>query len=659
MNHGAAHTTAAGPAPAGARGSAELLVGLNARQREAVTHTGSPLLVLAGAGSGKTRVLVSRIERLIVTGTDPARIMVLTFTNKAAGEIRSRLSHTVGTGAARAVTAGTFHSICARVLRRHPLETRRTNRFTIFDSDDTRRSLRRLMGAQQQGQVSVDEVADRVSRAKNNLVDVGEYTAWARDDTEALVAHVWGAYERELADSDARDFDDLLIGVVRLFDEDQRLRDQYRRRYLQVLVDEYQDTNPAQFRFLRLLTEGHRGLTAVGDDDQAIYAFRGADIRNIFEFERRFPDAHVVTLEQNYRSTPQVLDAANTVISKNPNRRPKRLFTDAAPGKPVAVRRFDTSAQEAAWITSRIQQELAAGRTPEQIAVLYRSRVARREVEAGLVRAVVSYQVMGGVGFYQLQSVKDALAYLRLLVNPNDREAFNRAIQAPKRGVGQAAAILVAHATEQGLDLVSACLGADHLPINAPARKALVEFGEQMTTLRGHREDLPASALLAAVVKLPDGLAARLTEKQERDSDAARDLGRLRDLYRNLLEWERGEPDATTQDWLEAATLASGDGSERPGGAVTLSTIHAAKGLEWPVVFVCGVEGGVFPSAHAETSADQQEERRLAYVALTRARETLAVTGAAQRHGKPRTTSPYISELNRQTQPAPSAPPTG
>jgi len=627
--------------------SADPLAGLNERQREAATVEGRPLLILAGAGTGKTRTLVARISWLIAHGLPARSVLALAFTNRAAEEMRVRLAELLGAERAGEVSVSTCHSFCARLCRAHAAEAGRTPRFSIFDREDSLAALRRLMSAAERAVLTPAEVAARIAWHQNALCDPAEAAAWARDERERLVAEVWGRYERELAASDALSLDDLVSCAVRLLDERPPLARAWAARFRHVLVDEYQDTNPAQLRLLRLLCGAHGGITVVGDDDQAIYRFRGADSSCIAGLERRFADAAVVTLEENYRSSPEILAAANVLIAHNRARREKALFTARPAGAAVAVRWYPSAAQEARAVAAEL---LAAPERPGA-AVLYRSRLVRPEIEQALAAAGIAYRVLGGLGLYERRVVRDALAYLRVACNPRDREAFARAAAAPRRGIGAAAlSALINQAERSGATLVECARGAEALSgLAAPARAALARFGVELAELCALAATPGPGRLLEQALLLPGGLVSHLRSRGDDDQGAAADLERLRELLRAARAFEQRLPAARAWDFLAEVQLtadedAANDGA--PAGRVTLATIHAAKGAEWDLVWVAGVEAGTLPSHHARGVAAIEEERRLLYVALTRARRRLVVSGAARRAGRAHARSPFLSELS-------------
>ncbi len=612
---------------------------LNPEQREAVEHGEGPLLVLAGAGSGKTRVLTARAARLIDEGLDPARLLAVTFTNKAAGEMRERIEGLIERST-RGLWIGTFHSIAARLLRMEAPNTTRTRSFTIYDEDDAIRTLKDVMesAGYDPRRWAPRALRGRISNAKNALMGPAEYESEAFDLLSDVVAKVYPAYQRELVRRNAYDFDDLLFETVRLLETVEGVRDRYALRFAHVLVDEYQDTNHAQYRMVKALASEHGNLCVVGDDDQAVYGWRGADIRNILDFEADFHGAHVVRLERNYRSTGAILEVANAVICRNLARKPKRLRTEREAGDPIEVVRCHDERAEAAWVSSRIEAGRAT-RGLNEFAVLYRTNAQSRAFEEAFRRSGLPYRIVGGVPFYERREVKDVIAYLRLLVNPADDVAFLRAVGWPRRGVG-------AKSLER-LEALARARGEAGEPLSAAAARARHEDGIPRAAVRGLRrfadglEDvrasLPASsareALEACVATF--GLATALAEEE----DGADRLENVSELFAVAEVFERDDvedPDDDATDlelFLQSVSLRSDlDEADFEGEAVTMITLHNAKGLEYPVVFLAGLEEGLFPLSRAmEAAGGLEEERRLFYVGVTRAMDRLGLTYADQR----------------------------
>ncbi len=616
-----------------------LLSGLNDPQREAVTYGEGPLLILAGAGSGKTRVLTHRIAYLVATdAAKPNEILAITFTNKAAGEMRDRAELLVGRRV-RAMWVMTFHAACARMLRAHADKLGYTRRFTIYDQADARRLIKRCLD-----ELGIDpkrftpgSIHNQISDAKNKLRDADSYAQMVGSFFEQTVADVYRAYERELHRMNAMDFDDLLVRAVNVLELFQEVRDQYAGTFRHVLVDEYQDTNHAQYRWLQLLAEERRNLMVVGDDAQSIYGFRGADIRNILEFEDTFPDAHVVKLEQNYRSTQTILDAANAVIRNNRGQKPKSLWTDLGPGDPIKVRELEDEHAEARFVTGEVQRLLDEGVSRAEVAVFYRTNAQSRVLQDTLVRADIPYQVIGGTKFYERAEIKDAVAYLITLINSQDAGAFTRIVNSPRRGIGSTSmSRLLAFSNTTGMSIWDAASEPEQVPgLGGPAVKAFKRFMSTMHTLRERAESRPAIAELLKEVLQETGYLEAL--EAERTIEAQGRLENLEELINVAAEYDNlSEADPAREpslaDFLEQIALISdADDRSDDDGLVTLMTLHNAKGLEYPIVFMIGCEEGVFPHSRALDEGDLEEERRLCYVGITRAQRDLYLTYARTR----------------------------
>jgi len=626
---------------------AGLLEGLNEPQAEAVRHGEGPLLILAGAGSGKTRALTRRIAYLVGTRTArPSEILAITFTNKAAAEMRERVEELVGRQA-RAMWVMTFHSACARILRSDGDQLGYTRGFTIYDDGDSVRLVKRCMD-----ELGIDpkrypprSIRRQISDAKNHMLDATAFKLKVGGFVEQATADVYERYERRLREMNAMDFDDLLFQSVRLFETFPQVLDRYRRSFRFVLVDEYQDTNHAQYRWLRLLADEHRNLAVVGDDSQAIYSFRGADIRNILDFEHDFPDATVVKLEQNYRSTQAILDASNAVIANNRHQKDKHLWTDIAGGDPVRVRELEDEHAEARYVAGEIERHVEGGGSRSDIAVFYRTNAQSRVLEDTLVRYGVGYQVIGGTRFYERAEIKDALAYLTLLVNPHDVVSFQRIVNSPRRGIGQTSqARIVNHANTVGEPIFDVALAPEDVPgLGAAAVKAVGRFMETIERLRDRAERSAVGELLHDVLHETGYLDAL---EQERTIESQGRLENLEELVGVAREYDtvRGgaaaPPGAEAADGQEPsveeflqqiALFTQQDDLDDDEGTVTLMTLHNAKGLEYDVVFMIGCEDGVFPHSRAIESGDVEEERRLCYVGMTRARRELTLTHARTR----------------------------
>jgi len=612
-----------------------LLEGLNPPQREAVTHGEGPLLILAGAGSGKTRVLTHRIAYLLRTGQARAsEILAITFTNKAAQEMRERVELLVGR-ATRAMWVMTFHAASARMLRAHADMLGYTRQFTIYDAADSRRLIKKCLD-----DLDIDvkrftprAMQSRISDAKNKLRSADDYRELVGDYFEQTAADVYQLYERELVRMNAMDFDDLLFRSVNLLEMFQEIHDRYAESFRWIMVDEYQDTNHAQYRWLQLLSSDHRNLAVVGDDSQSIYGFRGADIRNILDFQDDYPDAHVVKLEQNYRSTQMILDAANAVISHNRGQMPKHLWTDVGEGDPVRVREMSDEHAEARFVGAEIQRMVDEGVSRSEIAVFYRTNAQSRVLEDMMVRAQIGYQIIGGTKFYERAEIRDAIGYLTFLVNPQDQGAFTRIANSPRRGLGQTSlSRVIGYADASGIPVWEAAERHTEVPgLGTAAKKA---FGRFMSTMQRLKERLDAGPPVGDLV---DEL---LTEtgyldalKAERTIEAQGRLENLEELVHVAREYDATNPEGALDEFLQQiALLADADTIRDDEGLVTLMTLHNAKGLEFPIVFIIGLEDGVFPHSRAIEEGNVEEERRLAYVGLTRAMRDLTLTYARRRN---------------------------
>jgi DNA helicase-2/ATP-dependent DNA helicase PcrA len=617
---------------------AALLEGLNPPQRDAVTAGPGPLLILAGAGSGKTRVLTHRIAYLLRTGQARAdEILAITFTNKAAQEMRERVELLVGR-ATRAMWVMTFHSACARMLRADAHRLGYTRQFTIYDSADQRRLIKKCLD-----DLEIDPkrftpraMQVQISDAKNKLRAADDYRQMVGSFFEQTVADVYETYERELHRANAMDFDDLLFRAVNLLELFQEVRDRYSNAFRWILVDEYQDTNRAQYRWLQLLSSEHRNLAVVGDDDQSIYGFRGADITNILEFEDDYIDAHVVRLEQNYRSTQTILSAANAVVSNNRGRKSKTLWTEIGEGDPIKVRELADEHAEARFVAAEIERLVDEGVSRSEIAVFYRTNAQSRVLEDMLVRAQIGYQVIGGTKFYERAEIKDAVAYLTFLVNPADGGAFTRIANSPKRGIGQTSlSRVLAHSDTMGITPWDAAAAPEGIPaLGTAAQKALGRFMSTMERLAERVEGgAPVAELLEETLHETGYLEAL---EAERTIEAQGRIENLEEFVRVAREYDGmaadGEDAGAAEFLQQIALLADADQLRDDEGLVTLMTLHNAKGLEFPIVFMIGCEDGVFPHSRAIDEGALEEERRLAYVGITRAMRHLYITYARRRN---------------------------
>jgi DNA helicase-2/ATP-dependent DNA helicase PcrA len=624
----------------GASGSERLLAELNGPQAEAVTHGEGPLLVLAGAGSGKTRALTYRIAHLLATRqAQPEQILAITFTNKAAQEMRERVGKLVG-GISRRMWVTTFHSACARRLRSEARRLGYSSSFTIYDQADSVRMMKRVLDELQidTKRYPARSVAARVSDAKNQLIDPETLEQQQGSPYEEVVAQAYKLYEKRMLEANAMDFDDLLFRAVNVLELFEEARELWRKRFQWILVDEYQDTNPAQYRLLRLLAGDRQNLTVVGDDFQAVYGFRGADIRNILEFEKDFPDAEVVKLEQNYRSTQTILDAANALISHNRSNKEKHLWTDAGAGEAITVAELSDEHAEGRYLAEEIERlsdEEGLGR--DEIAVFYRTNAQSRVLEDTLVRHDMPYQVIGGTKFYERAEIKDAVAYLNLLVNPADQVSFARVINSPRRGIGDTSqARLLAHSNTTGRTIWETAEDADRVPgLGAAALKSIHRFVDTLDELRAKAEATPVAELLEDLLEASGYLEAL---RAERTVEAEGRIENLEELVGVAGEFDQnrmleGDQELSPlEEFLQQISLYTDqDSLQDSEPLVTLMTLHNAKGLEYDAVFIIGLEEGVFPHSRALEEGEEEEERRLAYVGVTRARKLLTLTSARER----------------------------
>ncbi|WP_113904934.1 MULTISPECIES: UvrD-helicase domain-containing protein [Brevibacterium] len=689
----------------------ELLSGLNPRQREAVTHTGSALLIVAGAGSGKTTVLTRRIAYALATGrAHPGEVLAITFTNKAAKEMAERIGSLIGP-ASRAMWVSTFHSSCVRILRREAKVLERNSNFTIYDAQDAQRLVAQILK-----ELGLDSkkyapraILHRISNLKNELQTPDDFTPRANNPADEVLADVFRRYTSRLRLANAFDFDDLISETVHLFGAFPEIADSYRRRFRHILVDEYQDTNPAQYALIRALAgDGSGGpdgaeLTVVGDADQSIYAFRGATVRNIVEFEKDFPTAEVVLLEQNYRSTQNILDAANAVIANNQDRKEKRLWTSAGTGEPIVGWVAENEQAEARFIVDRIDKLIDDEHyTYGDFAVFYRTNAQSRAIEDALVRSGIPYKVVGGTRFYERKEIKDALAYLRVVANPDDDVNLRRILNVPKRSIGdRTEGIIADFADREGISFSAALARLDEIDLLSPRAKTSVRrFHELLRDLAATAEAAPVSRVIEAILEQSGYLESLQKSTDPQDESRVDNLAELVAVAEDFDATRASAADAESTDVRDGesapgaepeeagmpapsdqpgtgaeATAAEESGTEdaAPGaidrfleqvalasdtdqipdadlGQVTLMTLHTAKGLEFPVVFLTGLEDGSFPHARAfESPSELSEERRLAYVGLTRARQRLLVSRAETRSmwGQPQYNPPsrFLSEI--------------
>ena len=630
---------------------------LNEQQREAVCHTEGPVLILAGAGSGKTRVLTHRTAYLIEEcGVNPYNIMAITFTNKAAGEMRERIDKLVGYGS-ESIWVSTFHSTCVRILRRHIDRIGFDTNFTIYDSDDQKTLMKDICK-----RLNVDtkiykekSLLAAISHAKDELISPEEYATRAAasgDYAKKKQAEIYREYQEALRKNNALDFDDLIVKTVELFRVDAQVLDYYQERFRYIMVDEYQDTNTVQFELVSTLARKYKNLCVVGDDDQSIYKFRGANIYNILNFEKHFPEAVTIKLEQNYRSTQNILDAANSVIANNVGRKRKTLWTDNAQGKKIGFRQFETGYEEAEYIAKDIAGCVQSGAYHYgDCAVLYRTNAQSRLFEEKFIVSNIPYKIVGGVNFYARKEVKDLLAYLKTIDNARDDLAVRRIINVPKRGIGATTLNRVAdYAAEQDLSFYNALKMADDIPTLGKSAAKIHPFVNFIQVMRSKLELISVSELLQEIIE-ETGYVKEL-EAEGTDEAQAR-IENIDELISKVVTYEEGEEHPTLSGFLEeVALVADIDSLEEGSDYVVLMTLHSAKGLEFPKVYLAGMEDGLFPSymsiAYDSSSEDLEEERRLAYVGITRAKEELTITCARQRMIRGETQYNKVSRFVRE-----------
>jgi DNA helicase-2/ATP-dependent DNA helicase PcrA len=615
-----------------------ILASLNPVQRQAVQATKGPVLVLAGAGSGKTRVIAHRIAWLLgVEGVNPRHVLAVTFTNKAAGEMRRRVEDLVLPAGIRPPLIATFHATCVRILRERAKLVGLSPSFLIYDEDDRLTLVKEAMREcdMDERQTTPASVVHRISHAKNHMLSVEEAERLARTPREERIAQLYRTYEDRLRAVGAVDFDDLLLLVVRLFETSPEALAWYRTLWTHVLVDEYQDTNRAQYRIIQLLTQEHRNLCVVGDPDQSVYRWRGADLRNILDFEKDFPDCLVVPLEQNYRSTKRILGIASAVIAHNRARRDKRLWTDNAEGERAQVYRAWDENEEAGWVAQTVRSLRGQGMDYRDVALFYRTNAQSRVLEDALRRASIPYVIVGGVRFYERREIKDLLAYLRLAVNPADDVAFRRAVAAPSRGIGKATLERLAEAARtRSISLLAVC-AAPPADLAPKARRSLEDFAR----LIGRLSELRSTTTVPALIDEVAGSSGyRDALKAERTAEAEARLENIEELVAASEEFVAGRelagiPDAPLEAFLDSiALVADVDSLDDTDEGVTLMTLHSAKGLEFPAVFLTGLEEGVFPHSRSMDDPEElEEERRLFYVGVTRAEQRMWLSYALHR----------------------------
>lgn len=611
----------------------DFLQDLNSQQRKAVTHPAGPLLVLAGAGSGKTRVLTYRIAYLIKNqAVNPRNIIAITFTNKAAREMKERLQQLLPS--VNDILVSTFHSACVRFLRFDIDKLGYNRNFIIFDTQDSQALIKECLQA-----LNIDEkkfapaaVLNYISRAKDRLLEPSKCLDNAKDIREKTMATLYELYQRRLKEHNALDFDDIIVKTVQLFKEFPAVLSYYQKRFLHILVDEYQDTNLAQYELVRMMAAKHRNLCVVGDDDQSIYAFRGADIRNILEFEQDFPDATVIRLEQNYRSTKTILNAANDVIDNNFARKKKRLWTDNGEGEKINLVTLEDEGQEAYFIAQEINNRIFRDNLNyKDFAVLYRTNAQSRVLEEAMVRMRLPYKIIGGLRFYQRKEIKDILAYLRVIANPSDDVSLLRIINVPKRGIGTTTVDrLKAAAEERNQSIFDIIMDGKGLSISSGTLNKLQAFLLMMQDFRDVADTMSVSELINYVLEQTGYMDKLISENT---NEALSRAENLREMIGAAMDFEQKMPDGTLEDFLtELALVSDVDDLDEDSDAVVLMTLHNAKGLEFPIVFMAGMDEGIFPHSRSLLDEDQlEEERRLCYVGMTRAKKKLYMTRAWQR----------------------------
>lgn len=618
---------------------------LNPQQRQAVEATDGPLLIMAGAGSGKTRVLTHRIAYLIATRkAAPWSILAITFTNKAAREMQERVSKLVGREG-QDIWVSTFHSMCVRILRKDIDRIGFTSNFSILDSTDQLSVIRNVMKHQNIDPKKFEPKAIQaaMSAAKNELISPQQYEQKAGDYFESLVAKVYTEYQKRLKSNNSLDFDDLIMTTIQLFKEVPEVLDFYQRKFQYIHVDEYQDTNRAQYMLCRMLADSHHRICVVGDSDQSIYRWRGADITNILNFEEDYPEAKTILLEQNYRSTSNILNAANNVIGLNTGRKPKNLWTEQGEGEKIKVFRGDSEHDEGYFVTSEISKNVKAGKSYQDHAILYRTNAQSRVIEEILIKSDIPYQIVGGIKFYDRKEIKDMLAYLRLISNPDDDISLTRIINVPKRSIGDTTVgKLAAAAAERGISIFRVLEIVDDLGFAGRTRNALVSFYDMIAALSSMVEFLSVTELTEKMLEMSE---YRIELHNENTIESRSRLENIDEFLSVTQEFEKNNEDKSLVSFLTDLALIAdidsmNDDEEDRDDAVVLMTMHSAKGLEFPVVFIIGMEEGVFPHSRAFMDNEElEEERRLAYVGITRAEKQLFLSCARMRTLFGRTTA--------------------
>ncbi|MFA7626715.1 MAG: UvrD-helicase domain-containing protein [Candidatus Kapaibacterium sp.] len=612
----------------------KILQGLNPAQLEAVKSLNGPVLIIAGAGSGKTKALTHRIANLIAHNVPPHNILALTFTNKAAKEMKERIAGLIGQDKAKFLWAGTFHSIFSRILRIEADKIGFNSNFSIYDTDDSTSLLRKIIAnfANQSRKISVNPIRSKISGLKNQMITTKEFATKAMVADDKIVADIYRLYEFELQKSNAMDFDDLLLNMIVLLRSSKEVLHKYQNAFKYILVDEYQDTNKAQYIAVKLLASAHQNICVVGDDAQSIYRWRGADISNILEFNKDYPYSKVIRLEQNYRSTKNILKAAHGVIRNNKNQLPKKLWTENDTGELIDVLQCADEKEEAFRLSTLVQKELQKGRKLNEIVILYRTNAQSLALENSLRTHNLPYIIVGGISFYKRKEIKDVIAYITLLVNPYDNEAFTRSINEPPRGFGQTSLRhLKDYADSKGLALINACKEVDKIPeIRGKAAAAATVFAAMVNEYTNKIKEGLSANLISSYLE-ESGVLDMYNEIASEDSYDR--LENIKQLLIDLESYIQDNPQADLTEYLQQISLVSDvDEKNLDGNNLTLMTLHTAKGLEFPVVFIAGMENGLFPLIRDRIELEEEEEeRRLFYVGVTRAKEKLYLTYALRR----------------------------
>ena len=622
---------------------------LNEQQQEAVFHTDGPLLLLAGAGSGKTRVLTHRIAYLIDQGVNPYHIMAITFTNKAAKEMRERVDDLVGYGAEH-IWVSTFHSTCVRILRRHIDKLGYGNSFTIYDADDQKSLVRQICKQYKIDTKMMPErsIINAISSAKDEFITPSEYEMKHQYDfKKKKIAEIYKEYQKQLKANNALDFDDLIFKTVELFQFHPEVLDYYQERFRYIMVDEYQDTNTIQFQLISMLARKYQNLCVVGDDDQSIYKFRGANVKNILNFENVFPEAETIKLEQNYRSTKNILNAANGVIKNNEGRKSKKLWTENEEGDLIEFHQYGTEYEEARQIIEEIESLAKEGYDYKNMAILYRTNAQSRVFEESFMIKNIPYRIVGGTNFYQRKEVKDILCYLKVVDNGLDDLAVRRIINVPRRGIGAATIDKInTYAIEHNLSFLDACFVADEITTLGNAKKKINGFADLIRDFRDKMEQGTLEELFNYITE-KTGYIADL--KAEESEEAEGRIENINELLNKVVTYEQEAEEPSLSELLEeVALVADIDNLEESDNRVVLMTLHSAKGLEFPYVFICGMEDGIFPSymtVMSENDDDLEEERRLCYVGITRAKKKLYLSAAKRRMMQGRTQFNKVSRF--------------